>query len=471
MEQTPDPNLESAGSSSSEEQRSAEEQRITAIIVQCSASIPTRIIAQLCKLDSLTITRRRTLLGITIGLAAAKRITSSFLAKLPELSELPLDLAQRREVALLRQHWLMARKGDIDVIERQEEIVARLSRLLPTAAISAILDISDTKVNDLKRALEVEVARAEHTRLRHAFAAEPVCPGVAFITKSESGRLQAAWRIAHDKKQAAKKKSAEKSAKVAEALLIRMRDDRARNVELTRPALESKCSGTCGECWPRSKAFFIPNFRSVDGLGNRCLYCTFLTRIDARASGRWGKRKKRGVQLTAEARERIQAVFKEYLALVPFGLLRRLFRLSEPSADRIRRETAVTLTRVEQKRIFWNWFFQPTTRELLLLSETELARLFMLTRDWHSRIAKRFEPDQEHAVFLNAERVRILASLWKGPGTQRPAERVCRCCNTEYPLQLLFFKRDRQWLSTACRVCDNYRQQQRRLKKLKRKFG
>lgn len=434
------------------------------IIRECSATIPTAIIAEILGIDVLTVTRRRRKLGVNLSFSDGHRITKEFLANPPDLSGLPLSDEDAHAIRLARLAWVNRHEAARTHEHRARQIILHCTGLLPTRAIAAVLGVSADWVLKRERTLAIALERSTRRSLEHRFCSADAPPEIPILEKAERRALRRVWMEAHGEEVERRKVRAQRSDRYARELRQELLRERRTLREQPSPPEERTCSGACGEQWPATKRFFTPNWRRDDGLSLRCVLCRFNESLTRRRDPRSVKRRRRGRTLRPDERPRIVEIFRRYSNIIPPGLLRRLFRLGEGSFERLRHDAGVTMTMRDSRSVLWRWFFRRVIPPLELLTEDELAELVVMTKHLRTNMERRFERDPELVMFLRTERARILRA-------GKVEEWQCRRCKSTWPAQVLFFRYDGQTLSRICKPCVNEIQAQRRRDRLERRFG
>ena len=444
-----------------------EPDRDVVLLRACAPVLPTVVLAMLLNVKPLAVNRRKAKLGIDTSLKEGKRITTAFWASLPDLSLLPLTDSERHQIRLMRLEWLTRRRGNTEKLERASEVILACTEKLPTTAIAAILRMTNERVREFQKELGVALERPIRRRLEHQFATADECPTVFVLNRKEQAALLLAWQKARRAKGEVDATRLERSEAYKTQLLEKLQRLRAQVQQRDLNLLPQQCSGSCGETWPRSKAFFTSNFRTKDGLSERCKYCQFVTSLERRGKT---PRRARGRVLGEEERVRVVEIVRAYGWLIPGILLRRLFRIGEGTLVRIRHELGVRITTRQSRAMMWRWVLGSQTMALELLSVTELAKLYLLTKELRRRLEARYDFDPDHKQFLLSERAQVRGAIFMKK-LAPIAEECCVHCKEPYPFTERFFKHDGTTISHTCKACANYEQRQRRLKQLRKRFG
>ena len=433
------------------------------ILKHCSDILPNTILASLLGVAPSSLTKMRRRLGLKINRVGSKKTALSFLETLPDLSELTLTMAERKFVALERREWLEHKGKGREWLERARELMENYSNKVPTSALAAIIQMSPTWIKAQQAAIGIEISRKEFTKLRHRFGKAESPPTLGNLNAEEKRRLVEAWGKAHGTeikaKQGRESRSKEYEAKLL-GVLRSARDESALPLQ--------KCSGTCGESWPRTKQFFIPNFRSHDKLGERCKYCTLRTRNAAKAEKQEGKRKIGRVPTLAEY-VRLCELVQKYWRIIPSPLLRAIFKISEGTLSRIRHDMKIDVSAAETKTIYWRYFFRTPPHDLPLLTEQELVNLHLLSIRWREIMGRRFERDS-----AREERLKLIAysMIQQSRAVEEQLTmRCCSACSANYPDLPQFFRLERGKTASVCRICISYNQRRKLWAKLKRRFN
>ncbi len=435
------------------------------LIQQCSHVVPSVVLQDLLGVSSAAFTRWRKELGVKLSLSESKKITSKFLAEDPELNELPLNDEERKHVLLYRHSW-RARRNSKTGDDRQAEVIRKAAALLPTRAIAAILEVPVKTVLRLQKELEVPVERATRRRLEHQFSVAEEVPSYDFLSVKEAELLRVEWEAVRKEQQARTKTKRSRANDFAAKKLKKLEEERAAILASDPDTELSPCSGNCGESWPRRKAFFTPNWRREDGLSDRCKYCDYLHRSERKLQGGGRKNKAKGRTLSQEEELRLSEIVGEYSDVIPGILFRHLFRIGEGTLSHLRKLARVKMSMPRSKKIFWRWYFRSRMPEFPLLSDVEIARLYLMTRRLDEHTSRHFERDREHEAFLRTEALRFLEEKDKSGKWDR-----CRLCKSEYPAEALFFRKRNDTLEPRCKVCVNHQAARRRKRRLKERFG
>lgn len=440
------------------------EERQRALLEACSFVLPTPVLTQLLGISNAAFYRLRKRCEIKLTQTESKKVNRDFLESLPDLGQLPLTEPERQLVRLVRLEWLERRKGEAH--DRQLEIVRQCSPLLPTRAIAAILEVSPGTVIKRQKELGLEITRSERRTLEHDFASSRQCPELDFLVSLEQFRLEAAWKEAHQKHGAVTGKRAERSEAYGEKLLEKLREMRAALQAAGGGFSEVQCSGACGEAWPRKKDFFASNWRSKDGLSQRCKYCVYQEGLRRKREGA-KRRKPRSHVPRGPERLRLLMIVCLYGEIIPAEILRGLFKISRETLSRLWREAGITMSASKSRRILWAWFFRHSMPEFEELNLHELARMQILSIELRHSLEARFERDKEHVRFLRAEAAQYRADHYGEDFVQQQ----CRHCPETYPVTRDFFRVHGDSLEPVCKACANYFRAQQRLARLKRRFS
>ncbi|MFN8389000.1 MAG: hypothetical protein U0136_01770 [Bdellovibrionota bacterium] len=451
------------------EQAPQEPSREERILRGCSAAVPAAILQQLLGMTPAVFSRARAKLGLNPTWKASRKLTSQFLAELPDLNLLPLTEDERREIRLLRMEWC-ARRSDEEEQERCDDLITRMSSTFPTVAIAAAIGHGTDWVLVRQRELGIELDRPRRRRLEHQFQTGPL-PDLSMLPRDSRNAVKGVWKHAQRAKSLAVQQSLDRSELYRQKLLGELRRKREQIREREGAVGESLCSGKCGESWPRDKLFFPMNFRSPDGLAERCKYCIFCQRLEAKRNAEQKKRGARGRSTSALERQQMLPIVVHYTPLVPGSVLRRLLSISEGTLSRVRHLAGVEITSEQVRETFWRFYFRGVPTDLPHLTDDQCAKLYLLHKALRERTDRRFARDSENIRFLKLERDRVLKE-WEQSARGGPCpEGRCRECGTSYPKTSDFFKSSGKYLDRLCKVCANHSQGLARLDRLRRRFG
>jgi len=443
-----------------------------AILVDCSPVVPSIILAQLLELPYATFMKRRAKAGVRIGLAEGKRITGRFLRERLNLHSLPLSDAQRSKIRILRQRWLYRRKGSLDRLDREYEIVTRFVHLLPTSAVAEILGVTPQRVIRIQKELEIQLARSDRRKIEHGFATADHCPPAPALTILERAKLYAAWQNARGMRNAALVARREKSERSLQTYRERLEARRAQLQSECREIEICPCSGECKQHWPRTAEFFSPSCFALDKLSFRCKVCKAKYHMMFRLGLLTVKRRRgRGRALDDDERDHIVSVLREYADLIPRVLLAGTFRVGPGTIDRLFHEEKIRHSYLQRQKIRWGWYFANPLPATPLLTDPQLSRLFVLTEKWKKLLGHLFSRDKDYAALLQEEAIRLRTAALAQIPTRQLSEKHCPDCGRSYPKTRLFFGVTEHGFRKRCRVCENLRVALRKREKLQKRFG
>lgn len=351
-------------------------------IVQCASGLlPSTVIAHLLGITLQRLQKARRSLGVTVGPAAARTTYAEFCRKLPELDDSELTHDERREVAVQRQ-CLIQRKND-KVLGPIIDLLYRYVDTLPTAVLVDLVGRHQEWVLDRLREEDILPSLADQRAITRSFEAAKQPPVEHRESAVNRKIIVRHWEAARERQAERNKKNEARKKTTGEKKLGVMQARREALRLSPTPPIETLCTGTCGETWPRTSCFFAPSFRSRDELSNRCLYCTFIAEQQRRASK--GKRpvRKMARRLNAAEELRCRELLARYGLRIPGEVFARWFNVSENTIYRIRCNLRQKISAMDSRRTAEAWSERHVdAKSLPGLSAYESERLFAISQRW-----------------------------------------------------------------------------------------